>query len=104
MAKNRAKTSRVDFNLTTEFLINLWEEQEGRCAISGRKFDLARPRENETVRANAPSLDRIEPSKGYTKGNVRLVCYQVNTALNEYGREALLSLCNDIVKYNTGLA
>lgn len=97
MAKNRAKTGSLAFDLDKEHLINLWEEQDGRCAISGRLFDLARPSEIESVKANAPSLDRIEPKKGYVKGNVRLVCYQVNTALNEYGEAALRSLCKDII-------
>lgn len=99
MAKNRAKTGNLKFNLDKEYLIGLWEEQEGCCALSGRVFDLKRPRKNETVRANAPSLDRIKPNKGYVKGNVRFVCYQVNTALNEYGEEALLNLCKDVLAY-----
>lgn len=100
MAKFRAKISALPFNLTIEYLINLWELQDGRCAISGRCFDLSRPSENETVKANAPSLDRIEPKKGYVQDNVRFVCYQVNTALNEYGEEELLKLCKDIMNFN----
>jgi hypothetical protein len=29
---------------------------------------------------NSPSLDRIDPTKGYVKGNVRLVCNSYNSA------------------------
>jgi hypothetical protein len=99
MAKFRSKVQSLEFNLTPKFLIELWESQEGLCAISGRKFDLQRPEKIETVKANAPSLDRIDSNKGYLKGNVRFVCYQVNTALNAYGEQALLSLCKDILTY-----
>lgn len=102
MAKNRSKTSGLSFDLTPEYLIKIWEDQEGRCVISGREFELIRPEESETVRANAPSVDRIIPFKGYVKGNIRLVCYQINTALNEYGKDALISLCKDVVKFNEG--
>lgn len=101
-AKYRAKKLKILFNLDTPFLINLWEEQQGLCAVSGRVFDLSRPSMEASTRANSPSLDRINPKVGYIKGNVRFVCYQVNTALNEYGEEALISLCKDIIAFNLG--
>lgn len=104
MAKYRAKTQNLYFDLDLDYLINLWEEQEGRCSLSGRLLDLSRPSENNTVNPNAPSLDRIIPNKGYTKENVRFVCYQVNTALNQYGEEALISLCKDIISFQGGVA
>lgn len=36
-------------------------------------------------RALAPSIDRIIPSLGYVPGNIRLVVYAVNAAMNEWG-------------------
>lgn len=99
-AKYRAKKLNVSFNLDTKYLIDMWEEQQGRCAVSGRIFDLSRPDMYASTRANSPSLDRINSKEGYLKGNVRFVCYQVNTALNEYGEEALISLCKDILAFN----
>lgn len=97
MAKNRSKKANIPFNLDEDFLVELWDQQNGKCAVSGREFDLSRPTET-TVIATAPSLDRIVPKQGYTKGNIRLVCYQVNTALNEYGLAALVELCKDILE------
>ena len=35
---------------------------------------------NGVSQYNSPSLDRIDPTKGYVKGNVRLVCNSYNTA------------------------
>jgi len=80
----------------------MWEDQQGRCALSGREFDLTKPKPHEKVRSNAVSLDKIDAQKGYTKDNVRLVCFQVNGALNQYGEKELISLCKDILEYNTG--
>lgn len=102
MAKHRALVQGIKFNIDTEFLINIWERQNGCCAISGRVFDLSRP-DKHACKQNAPSLDKINPEEGYVKGNVRFVCYQVNTALNEYGEESLIALCKDILKFKEGV-
>lgn len=102
-AKYRAKQIKVNFNLTTEYLISLWEEQNGCCAVSGRKFDLSKPDKGLCVKPNSPSLDRINSKKGYVEGNIRFVCYQVNTALNQYGEEALIALCQDIINFKSNI-
>lgn len=55
--------------------------KQTHCAVTGIMFDLSvmRGRINQL----APSLDRIDPSKGYTDKNTRLVLYFVNTAKND---------------------
>lgn len=99
-SKYRAKQLKVEHNLDKSYLVGLWESQNGCCAVSGRRFDLSRPEQGLCVNSNSPSLDRINPKEGYIKGNVRFVCYQVNTALNQYGEQALIDLCKDILSYN----
>ena len=42
----------------------------------------------------APSLDRIIPEKGYVKGNVRIIVYQLNVALSEFGLEQFNNFIN----------
>lgn len=83
MAKNRATTKGHKFDLDLDCLLGLWD---GHCALSGIKLELGRF-EKGTVHPYAPSIDRIEPSLGYTKGNVRIVCYQMNVAMSEFGLE-----------------
>ena len=95
-AKNRSKTKNLSFDLDHEYLYNLWLEQDGRCQVTNEEFDLRRPEEGFSCRWNAPSLDRINPSKGYIKGNVRLVCYQINAAIGEFGLEHFLELCKKV--------
>lgn len=84
MAKNRANTKSVPFNLDVDYLIDLWDENDGCCQVSGIEFELERA-EKGKVHPYAPSLDRETPEKGYVKGNVRIVCYQLNVALSEFG-------------------
>lgn len=96
MAKNRATDKNVPFDIDAEYIINLWEENDGCCALTGRKFDLSRPA-FKTTNPNTPSIDRIKPSLGYTKGNVRLIVYHLNMALADYGTDAFEQLCKDFL-------
>lgn len=99
MAKSRAGKKDREFNLTPEFLHFLWEEQEGKCAVSGVFFELQYS-DDGGPHKDGPSLDRIDASLGYTRDNVRLVTYHVNTALSNFGEEALICLAEQIVKQN----
>lgn len=86
MAKNRSKSKGLKYDLDLEYLMGLWYESNGKCSVSGVCLDLGRA-EKGKVHPYAPSLDRITPELGYTKGNVRLVCYQLNVAMSEFGLE-----------------
>ena len=62
--------------LSKEFLLNLFYEQEGMCAITGQP--MTHIRGQGRVNTNI-SIDRIDSTKGYTEDNVQLVCRIVNT-------------------------
>ena len=47
----------------------------------------------------APSIDRIDNSKGYEAGNVRMVCVAANFAMNAWGEEALYELAASMVAH-----
>lgn len=38
---------------------------------------------------DSPSIDRIDPSGGYTYDNIRIVCHAINCALGTWGEEIL---------------
>jgi hypothetical protein len=95
MAKNRAKEKSLPFDLTPEFLIQLWQEQCGCCVLTGVLFNLSGS-DTHSVHPDAPSIDRIKPELGYVMGNVRFVKYHVNVALSEYGHSELLKLAQQL--------
>jgi hypothetical protein len=95
-AKGRSKLKQLPFNLTVDFLYRLWTEQAGRCCISDIPFNLDYPEVPRTPRWDSPSLDRIDPSRGYVEGNIRLVLYQVNCGIGPYGLEQFQSLCRAV--------
>ena len=97
-ARTRAKEYNIPFDIDRDYIISLWKVQNGLCAITKRSFDLSIKDKPGPVHADALSLDRIIPKKGYVRGNLRLVTFQINCALNVFGDEALKSMCVDVLK------
>lgn len=98
MAKSRSSKKGRDINISTDYLIELWDLSGGRCAISGRPFEL-KYSDDGGPHPDGPSLDRVDSSKGYIIGNVRLVTYHVNTALSSFGEDKLIELMESITRY-----
>lgn len=93
-AKTRSKQYSLSFDLDKTFLNELFMKQQNKCALT--KIDFIYEAENVSVthkRPFAPSLDRINSQKGYTKDNVRIVCIIVNFALCEFGDDAFHKMC-----------
>jgi len=98
-AKQRAIKARVPFSIDTEFVLSLWNKQHGLCAVSGlpmRADDT--PKKGSSRSPYRPSLDRINPQKGYVPGNVRLVLTLVNVALCDWGEKAFRQVCIAIAR------
>jgi len=62
------------FNVTKDYLQNLWNEQSGKCAVLGIDIDLFAP-QHEDYKA---TLDQVIPNQGYTIGNVAWVSWLAN--------------------------
>lgn len=98
--RHRAKEQSVDYNLTVEHLIDLWNAQNGRCFYTGELLDftLVAPARNRP-HLFTPSLDRKTPSDGYITGNVVWCTYMVNRAKNELSYEEFVTLCSTILSH-----
>lgn len=94
-AKKRALKRERDFNVELENIQAIIEE--GTCQLTGLKFDLS-PGQNGRQNAYAPSIDRIDSKKGYTKENTRVVLWAVNSALHDHGESVMLPILEAIVK------
>ena len=85
--KHRAKVLGVPFDLTPEYIENLWT---GYCPISHVKLEWDTDRTNE----QAAELDRIVPNKGYVKGNVVFISRRMNRLKNNATWLDLYQLAN----------
>lgn len=88
---HNAKVRNIAFTLTIEELWELYQEQGGRCALSGMEIGFV-----HSKRGNA-SLDRIDSSKPYEKGNVWWVHKNVNLAKQSLSVEEFVELCRQVV-------
>jgi len=63
-------------DLVVEDLREIFEKQQGLCALSGVVMTF-HPEADQSRGTNA-SIDRIDSTQGYSRDNVRLVCSRVN--------------------------
>lgn len=80
-AKKRALAKALDFDLTKEWVIDRLES--GVCEVTGLPFDF----QSAVYR---PSIDRLEPEKGYTEANCQMVIWAYNIAKFDFGHDALV--------------
>ncbi len=85
---NRVKVGKYNFtDIDLPYLKDLWESQKGRCIYTG--VELINPKNgsrNRHINKNyQASLDRIDNSLGYMKGNVQFVSVSVNWLKNRLG-------------------
>lgn len=88
----KAKGRRWKVEITYEYLVALWESQNGLCTYSGL------PLTYEANQSNTVSLDRIDSKLGYIEGNVQLVCAMVNRMKQEFAEADFLSMCRTITE------
>ncbi len=93
-AKRRCKHTGLEYALDKDALLEMYKEQRGRCALSGRIMTIIWGK--GLVPSNM-SLDRIDNDKGYTMDNIRLTCRASNWMRNEMSDEDLKGWCEDIL-------
>lgn len=74
--KHRAKKNDIPFDLSYEDI-----EIPTHCPVLGIPL-LFVPSKLRVPSDNSPSLDRLDPSKGYVKGNVCVMSYRANMLKN----------------------
>lgn len=75
-ATSGQRTHIREFTITHADLVNMWESQQGRCAISG--VILTHHKDGSGTKEFNASIDRVSNSQGYTPNNIQLVCYRTN--------------------------
>jgi|ERR1035437_375277 hypothetical protein len=70
----KARSRKRGCDLDPPYIKNLWESQNGKCAVTGVELVLD---VNQNANYQA-SLDRIDSNIGYMKGNVRFTSLSVN--------------------------
>lgn len=99
--KYGAQKRGLQFDLKIEDLQELWEKQNKKCAYSNRTLffnNKSFSTSDKTKMFDFASLDRIDSTRGYVKGNIQWVTQAVNIAKNAYNDDVFLKLIQDIYK------
>lgn len=93
-----AKSRNIEFNITIEYLWELFIKQDKKCKLSGLGLQFAKIRKDK--KSQTCSVDRIDSSKGYVVGNVQWVHKTINIMKNKLHEKDFLYFCKMISESN----
>lgn len=88
----------LEFNIDEKYLWEIYVKQNKKCAYTG--IDLHLPETASDKQYNA-SVDRIDSSKGYIKGNVQFVHKHINIMKNIFSNDYFLNMCKKVTEYES---
>lgn len=92
-AKRRAKTKNTPFEIDLDyvrFIVGHNAQFASYCPIFGVPLDWSCERGSGiSALPNSPSLDRIDPERGYVKGNVWIISHRANRIKSDASHEEL---------------
>lgn len=98
-SRKGAARRNIPFLLTEEEFKGIWKKQKGKCALSGIDLTL----EHGSIAVPNPtrlSVDRIDSTQGYSKDNVQLITWQLNSAKNVWSNQQLIEVCRAVASFN----
>lgn len=93
--KHRAKTRGIPFNIELNDI-----DQPTHCCVLGIKLNYNN--KGLGYKGNSPSVDRVDPKKGYIKGNVRVISWRANLLKSDASIEELEAVLLDLKKLSWG--
>ena len=90
-AYNRAKIKGIEFNIEESDIII-----PERCPLLNIPLEFGTKADYNA----SPSLDRIDNTKGYIKGNIWVISKKANTMKNSATLKELYTFCKNILRYS----
>lgn len=97
-AKSRIKKKNGEFDLTAEWALEELNKQNFCCKLTGLAF--IPWQRSKRINPLSPSLDRINPKGGYTKDNVRIVCFAINMMMLDWGEDVLSMVASSYLSHS----
>jgi len=86
--KKGAELRGLYFDITLQDIWDMYQKQDGKCALSGLDIDWASVGSIHTA-----SIDRIDSSKGYILNNVQLVHKDINFMKQQFSQDYFIEMC-----------
>lgn len=96
LAYRRRKTH--DFNVERDDLYRIYDKQKGRCEYTG--ITMTHIKDGTGYHLSNISIDRIDNTQGYVKGNIALVCLSCNMMKYTMELKDLIKWCKLVALHN----
>ena len=90
-----SKRNKIPVDITIKYGWDLYIKQNKKCALSGLPLFFPKTGSDRT---STISLDRIDSSKGYIKGNVQWVHKDINMMKRIYDQKYFIEMCKLVAK------
>jgi len=90
-----AKNRNIPFNITKEYVWEIYEKQNRKCAYTGLDLEFS----NTCIKTTA-SLDRIDSDIGYEVGNIQILHKALNLLKGSVNNEVFIHICKLVAEYN----
>lgn len=91
--KANAHSRNIEFAIEKEETFDLLDEQNWKCALSGENLKIALGRQAHMKGGTSASLDRIDSTKGYVRGNIQWVHKDINRMKSNLPEARFVALC-----------
>jgi hypothetical protein len=95
-----AKTRNLEVDITLNDAYSLLVEQNHKCALTGVDISFADTSKEHNTGKTTASLDRIDSSKGYIKGNIQWVHKIINMMKRSSSQDEFKLWCRLVVVHN----
>lgn len=87
-AKHRARKGGIPFDIDLDDIVIPDE-----CPVLRKPFDFGNTKQERM----SPSLDKIDPTLGYVKGNIQVISWLANTMKNDATEEELMAFAQWVI-------
>jgi hypothetical protein len=100
--KKGAYQRKIEFNLETQELLDMFNKQKGRCYYTGEKMVMKVLTGKQFTRKDHDeykdylTIDRLDSNKGYILNNVVLCTWKVNAAKSTLSYKDFIKICENI--------
>jgi hypothetical protein len=92
MIKRAKDRGKYEVNIKPRDIYKVWSP-DNKCPIMGTTFTIG------GIRSTSPSLDRIDPTKGYTPDNIQVISTLANNMKSNATDTELIQFCTYYLRY-----
>lgn len=94
--KGRALTKKLQFNLDVKYMMDIYPA-DGKCPVFGFHMDRI-----DSKKFTSPSVDRVDNTLGYIKGNVAWISMKANSMKSDHSLSDLQCLVDFMNRFQQG--